>query len=62
MTGKTCARYDARMSEDHELETLLGLDGFEFQFVRGYRVKNRSSADHGDEQPSAWDQVQPDIA
>ncbi len=26
------------MAEDHELEVLLSLDGFEFQFVRGYRV------------------------
>ena len=27
------------MPEDHELEVLLGLDGFEFQFVEGYRVR-----------------------
>jgi len=27
------------MAEDHELEVLLSLDGFEFQFGRGYRVK-----------------------
>jgi Family of unknown function (DUF6516) len=24
---------------DHDLEVLLSLDGFEFEFVRGYRVK-----------------------
>ena len=27
------------MAEDHELEVLLSLDGFEFQFGSGYRVK-----------------------
>jgi hypothetical protein len=27
------------MGKDHELEVLLSLDGFEFQFARGYRVK-----------------------
>jgi hypothetical protein len=27
------------MSEDYELGMLLSLDGFEFQFARGYRVK-----------------------
>jgi hypothetical protein len=27
------------MSEDYELDVLLSLDGFEFQFARGYRVK-----------------------
>src|SRR5579864_1742753 len=27
------------MAEDHELEVLLSLDGFEFQFAQGYRVK-----------------------
>jgi hypothetical protein len=27
------------MNEDHELEVLLSLDGYEFQFARGYRVK-----------------------
>ena len=27
------------MGEDYELEVLLDLDGFEFQFGRGYRVK-----------------------
>jgi hypothetical protein len=27
------------MAEDHELEVLLNLDGFEFQFADGYRVK-----------------------
>ncbi len=27
------------MAENHELEVLLSLDGFEFQFARGYRVK-----------------------
>lgn len=27
------------MAEDHELEVLLSLDGFEFQFARGYTVK-----------------------
>jgi Family of unknown function (DUF6516) len=26
-------------AEDHELEVLLSLDGFEFQFARGYTVK-----------------------
>jgi hypothetical protein len=26
------------MTEEHELEVLLNLDGFEFQFGRGYRV------------------------
>jgi hypothetical protein len=28
-----------RMAEDHELEVLLSLDGFEFQFAEGYRVR-----------------------
>ena len=27
------------MAEDHELEVLLGLDGLEFQFAQGYRVR-----------------------
>jgi len=27
------------MSEDYELDVLLSLDGFEFQFARGFRVK-----------------------
>jgi hypothetical protein len=27
------------MAEDHELEVLLNLDGFEFRFGQGYRVK-----------------------
>jgi hypothetical protein len=27
------------MGEDYELEVLLSLDGFEFQFARGYQVK-----------------------
>lgn len=27
------------MGEDHALEALLSLDGFEFQFVEGYRVR-----------------------
>ena len=27
------------MTRDHDLEVLLSLDGFEFQFARGYRVK-----------------------
>ncbi len=27
------------MAEDHELEVLLSLDGFEFQFAEGYRVR-----------------------
>ena len=27
------------MPTDHELEALLSLDGFEFQFAAGYRVK-----------------------
>jgi hypothetical protein len=27
------------MAEDHELEILLSLDGFEFQFAEGYRVR-----------------------
>ena len=27
------------MAEDYELEVLLSLDGFEFQFAGGYRVK-----------------------
>src|SRR5579863_3013196 len=27
------------MIEDHELDVLLDLDGFEFRFGRGYRVK-----------------------
>jgi Family of unknown function (DUF6516) len=27
------------MGEDYELEMLLNLDGFEFQFARGYQVK-----------------------
>ena len=27
------------MPEDHELEVLLSLDGFEFQFVEDYRVR-----------------------
>ena len=27
------------MVEDHELDVLLSLDGFEFRFGRGYRVK-----------------------
>jgi hypothetical protein len=27
------------MDEDHEVEVLLSLDGFEFDFARGYRVK-----------------------
>ena len=27
------------MNPDHDLETLLSLDGFEFDFARGYQVK-----------------------
>lgn len=27
------------MADDYELEALLNLDGFEFQFVEGYRVR-----------------------
>jgi uncharacterized protein DUF6516 len=27
------------MAEDHELEVLLSLDGFEFRFAHGYRVR-----------------------
>jgi hypothetical protein len=27
------------MDQDHEVEVLLSLDGYEFQFARGYRVK-----------------------
>ena len=27
------------LDKDHELDVLLSLDGFEFQFARGYRVK-----------------------
>jgi hypothetical protein len=27
------------MDQDHELDVLLSLDGYEFQFARGYRVK-----------------------
>jgi hypothetical protein len=27
------------MAEDHELEVLLSLDGLEFQFAQGYRVR-----------------------
>ena|SRR5665213_2905749 len=27
------------MDDDHETAVLLSLDGYEFQFVRGYRVK-----------------------
>ena len=27
------------MAEDHELEVLLNLDGFEFQFAQGYKVR-----------------------
>ncbi len=27
------------MAADHELEVLLSLDGFEFQFAHGYRVR-----------------------
>jgi hypothetical protein len=27
------------MTEDHELEVLLSLDGLEFQFARGYRAR-----------------------
>lgn len=27
------------MAEDHELEAFLSLDGFEFQFAEGYRVR-----------------------
>ncbi len=31
--------YDAGMGGDHDLEVLLNLDGFEFQFAQSYSVK-----------------------
>lgn len=45
---------------DHELEVSLGLDGYEFDFTRGYRVPLRGAVDRANQGPAIWRQIQPD--